>query len=432
MRQADKATFRARWLAVEPTFLRFRVLALVLGFALLVLRRPDALYRAQFWAEDGVVWYADAHRLGGFAAMLLPSSGYFQTLSRLAAWGALQVPLTAAPLFTNLVALSVKAAPIVMLWSARYREIVPATAVRCLLTVWFALLPNLQEVHGNLTNAQWFLAIHACLTLAAPPARSLAGRLHDLAVIALSGLSGPFSILLAPIALMLLWQRWRERARGFTALLTAVVVLTAAIQLGSLALTAGAARTHAPLGASAGELVSMLAAKPLGTLLFGTASVPVIYASPWLAFPLFGLWSALLVVVLLKGPTALRAFTGFALLVLGASLMAPMVSAEGDQVALMGQYAGAGSRYFLLAATATFAAIVWLLTACVLAGHRLATWSVLGVVALGLVTGAREWKLKKYRDLEWRRLAREFEQSRPGSEHEFPINPNWTMVLVKH
>ena len=36
----------------------------------IISRRPDALFHAQFRYEDGAVWYADAYNLGWWQALL--------------------------------------------------------------------------------------------------------------------------------------------------------------------------------------------------------------------------------------------------------------------------------------------------------------------------------------------------------------------------
>jgi hypothetical protein len=84
----------------------------LLACALLVSRRPDAIPHAQFWAEDGHVWFADAYNFGGWAALFRTQDGYFQFLPRLAAALAVLVPLRMAPLVLNLIAIAIAALPV--------------------------------------------------------------------------------------------------------------------------------------------------------------------------------------------------------------------------------------------------------------------------------------------------------------------------------
>lgn len=47
---------RSRWHGMaHPSFVLFAFAAMV------VSRKPDAFLAAQFWAEDGVVWYRQAY-----------------------------------------------------------------------------------------------------------------------------------------------------------------------------------------------------------------------------------------------------------------------------------------------------------------------------------------------------------------------------------
>src|SRR5271157_2529140 len=112
----------------------FWAVAVAITAALLFLRRPDAVLHAQFWAEDGVVWFADAYNFGAFKALLRARDGYLQTLPRLACAVALWAPLVRAPLVTNLLALVIEALPPLFLLSTRMRNLGPLP-LRCALAV---------------------------------------------------------------------------------------------------------------------------------------------------------------------------------------------------------------------------------------------------------------------------------------------------------
>ena len=89
----------------------------LLACAVIVSRRPDAIFHAQFYAEDGHVWFADAYNLGWWHALFRAQDGYFQTLPRLAAALALLAPLSLAPLVLNIAAVAVEALPVNILLS---------------------------------------------------------------------------------------------------------------------------------------------------------------------------------------------------------------------------------------------------------------------------------------------------------------------------
>src|ERR1035437_5706022 len=126
---------------VSPAPALFWVIAIVVTSALLVLRRPDAVFHAQFWAEDGVVWYADAYNHGALRALLFARDGYLQLLPRLGAAAALWVPLLRAPLVMNLIALIFESLPPLFLVSSRMRNLGPL-GLRCGLALLYLFVPD--------------------------------------------------------------------------------------------------------------------------------------------------------------------------------------------------------------------------------------------------------------------------------------------------
>src|SRR4051812_3305174 len=93
--------------AIPP--LQFWSAAVVVTIALIVSRRPDGIWHAQFWAEDGKIWYADAYNEGPLRALLFPAAGYLQSFSRLAAALSVAFDLRHAPLVMNVAAVLVQA-----------------------------------------------------------------------------------------------------------------------------------------------------------------------------------------------------------------------------------------------------------------------------------------------------------------------------------
>ena len=87
----------------------FQLLIAVTGFVIIFSRRPDAILNAQFWAEDGQRWYADAYQFG-LRCLLIPDElgGYFHSVSRLSALTALVFPFYMAPLVMNLFAIALQ------------------------------------------------------------------------------------------------------------------------------------------------------------------------------------------------------------------------------------------------------------------------------------------------------------------------------------
>ncbi len=94
------------------------------GFLIIFSRRPDAILNAQFWAEDGQRWYADAYHFG-LRCLLIPDElgGYFHTASRLCGLIALVVPFSLAPLVMNLCAIVIQILPASFFLSSRFSNI---------------------------------------------------------------------------------------------------------------------------------------------------------------------------------------------------------------------------------------------------------------------------------------------------------------------
>src|SRR5215471_18317055 len=89
----------------------FQAALFLLCFLLLYSRRPDAIVNAQFYAEDGARWYRDAYQLG-WRCLLIPETGYLQTVSRLIGLFVQIFPFAWAPLVMNVCALFFQILPV--------------------------------------------------------------------------------------------------------------------------------------------------------------------------------------------------------------------------------------------------------------------------------------------------------------------------------
>jgi hypothetical protein len=177
----------------------WQLFVLISAFIIVILRKPDAVFNPQFWAEDGAVWYASAYNLGVIRSVFLPLVGYFQTFSRLTAAFVQMFPLSYAPLIFNLIAIFVEVLPVPFLLSSRFAAVIPRLDARILIAFLYLAIPNSWEVHANLTNAHWHLALLAFMVLIATPSITCASQMFDRAVVLASGLSGPFSLFLMPL-----------------------------------------------------------------------------------------------------------------------------------------------------------------------------------------------------------------------------------------
>ncbi|NET62611.1 MAG: hypothetical protein F6K47_42925 [Symploca sp. SIO2E6] len=148
---------------------KLRCLILFIAVAIVVSRRPDVVFNAQFYAEDGRVWYADAYNLGAIPSLFLPYAGYLTTIQRLGGAVSQIFPFLWAPLVFNLIAIIIQILPAILITSSRFSVLIPNRYSRLFLAFLYLALPNSIEIHANLTNTQWHLAIVAYLVVAATP-----------------------------------------------------------------------------------------------------------------------------------------------------------------------------------------------------------------------------------------------------------------------
>jgi hypothetical protein len=236
------------------------MLVFVAAFCSIVSRRPDAIFNAQFFAEDGKIWYAQAYDLGWLHSLVLPYAGYFVTVPRIVAGVALLFPLRFAPLIMNVLGIAIQAFPVSLLLSERCSNW-GKLSDRALYAAVYIALPNMWAIDATITNAQWHLALICCLLLLGQPIPTWAWRIGDFIMVSLSALTGPFCILLLPVAAVCWWKRkisWP---------ISLVLVLASVFQAVAIYQTIGV-RYSAPLGASGASFIRILAGQVyLGAIL---------------------------------------------------------------------------------------------------------------------------------------------------------------------
>lgn len=397
---------------------------LMLGF----LRRPDIFLHAQFWAEDGRVWYAEAHNLGFFQSLILVQDGYFQTLARITAGVAQLVPLGRAPLVFNSVAFVVNILPAVFIVSPRFRKLIPSFFVRVLLGLLLILLPNTAEVYGNLTNAQWYLALLGLLIILTDAPLTRIGKIFDYCMLFLVGLSGPFTFFLLPVTLI---QSWRDRTvRAY--ILTVIIGATSVVQAMALFFISSTLRSHAVDEISFYHAVEILIRQVvMGATLGGGGYSWLVFHLPALLPIIF--WSmgvlagCLELYAMYKGPVQLKLAIIFGVMIFGASLVSPTLpKGQNSAFSVLFESTG-GARYWLIPMMIFVFVIIW----STLKGRwipiRIAGVLFLISMMVGLVTDFRHPQLV---NLEFERHVQGLNNIPVGSYGVIPINPYtwWTMV----
>jgi hypothetical protein len=392
--------------------------------AVVVSRQPDAVFNAQFWAEDGHVWFADAYNLGWWSALFRVFEGYIEVFPRLGAALALLVPLKTAPLILNLLAITVRALPVSLLLSVR-SSAWGTLGHRAMMAGIYLTLPNTGELNATITNSQWFLAFSVFLMLVGSKTRNIWEWCFDLFILLLCALSGPFCIFLLPIAAFLLWMRREQRYW----LAAGVFAAGSFIQGWNLINGGLAGRFHGPLGASLTTAVKLFATQLyIGAWLGPNRIATIAWAGLYAVFIVVAVGGAILTVLcLLKTRLEYRLFFMFSAMVLVAALKAPLTT-EKDMAPWAVMVIGWGTRYW-------FFPCLWL------------TWSVLkllndNVRTLRVVSGALlcvlffgillRWRIPALPDTNFAENAIRFESAPAGTEMVVPVIPDgWNMRLVK-
>ncbi len=409
---------------------RGRIALWALPFALLLFsRKPDALLHAELWGDEGWSFYPDAYR-HGLSCLLIPAGGYLDTFQRLVGLASQALPLTAVPTAFALTAFAVQLAPALFLLSSRLADAIPSRAVRLALALLYLAVPNAFEFYVNLTNAQWNLALLSLLIVAGRPAASSAGRGLDIVVLTLSGLSGPFMLMLAPVAA---WQAMRQpSAQARTRL--ALAVATALIQVAVLLTLGGGGRSTAPLGAGPRMLAQVLSSQvvlgaEIGWRSTGAVQGLALWRDNWLPSALACLAALVALVALRRGSVLLRQCTLFAALLLTACLLTPQVSLTQPRWEVM-THMPMGNRYFALPV------MIWIAMLVSLAAdrNRIARAAGLALLAPVLLWAVpHDWPILRMAHTDFQARARRFEAAPPGTRMTFPIVPTGLdpMWLVK-
>lgn len=216
--------------AVLSTGLRWVVrllLLMALATSVLALRRVDSFLYPQFWAEDAFVFYVDAEILG-WPSLLRPFAGYPVAYARLVSYLGTWLPVVWLPALYSGAAL---VATGVTLYAVVQARMSGRWWVTALLLLTILTTPYTSEIWLILTNTQWVTALVLVSACVAPAPRYLAGRAGWVTLVALAGLTGPFSLVLLPcVAIRLALHRDRWSATLIATFL-ACLVATAGVLL---------------------------------------------------------------------------------------------------------------------------------------------------------------------------------------------------------
>ncbi len=412
--------------ASPPSSLVLQAIIFFAAFALLVSHRTDAIFGAQFYAEDGKYFYAHAYQFG-WRCLFIPYGGSLHILLRLIGLFAQLFPFAIAPLVMNICAMTVQILPVNVFLSDRFNAIPFYT--RVLGSFMYLALPNSSEIHANTTNIQWHLALIALLIVLSQANSASSWRYFDYPVLLLAILDGPLSFILIPIAAFLYWKRKERRILEWLAILLSGAVVQSFFILFSHS------RRPAPNGASILRLISILGRQVFMGSLLGTRTLIqlVLHVRSLFICEAIACVIGLAVVIyaLLYAPLKLRLFLLFCIGVFALCLAKPIATTDGNlfQWEVL-RTAGNGLRYYFFPGIAFLTSLVWIALGepPVPIAFRYAALLILLIMPIGIV---RDWFYTPFDDFNFQHYVEEFDRAAPGTTVIIPINPDWQMQLTK-
>ena len=391
-----------RFLARPPLWITLLVCA-----AILVARRPGHLRNPQFWAEEGTVFFGEAYTLGA-RALVTPFGGYLSTTQRIVA------ALASAADPAKVPAIFVTAALLLTLYVAARTQSsrfpLPPHVGYALAVV---LVPDTFEVLLLLNNVDRITAAGLVLVLISRDARRWWEHAHDAAAGVVFGLTGPYSVLFAPL---FLWRAFQRRTRGSIAL-AVLLTVCAAIQ-GSLTVLheKGKLADTGPVAMGYGDveprkLLAVPGMRITGSLLVG-ARVPADYSLAAETALGMAVLAAVAFLALRKGAARVeRVWLGIAFLVVLASALYRCRLVLPDLC-----HAVYGNRYFYFPQLI----LLWLLIAYAVEVGRWKSWGATALLLWMLVVNVPRLRESALQDFRWKDYAAKI---RAGEAVEIPLNP---------
>ena len=268
--------------APGPRWFERQSFVLLLVFLLVALRRPDVLFRPQFEAEDGSIFFGQNANFG-WHAIFIPHGGYLHVIPRLLALLAGCLPIGSQPAAYAVLGLGVLLAVVARL----LRSTVPLPHKPWLALAIVLGVRGTGELLANLVALQWFLSlVPLMMLLEGERPRPRWEEALELTSLALIGLSTPIVALCVPLFAL---RCAGERSR-WSVLCLGIALATGLVQADGF--------HRQPVDPSvlptAAQWATFLGSKCAGVLLFGSRWAGEV-VSPWIALGLLAGIVALLV-----------------------------------------------------------------------------------------------------------------------------------------
>jgi hypothetical protein len=400
------------------------------GIIVFFLRRPDLVLHPQFWAEDGAEWYQRAYN-HYFSPLTLgiPYAGYFGLFPRLTGLLSGLVGVTYAPLFFGIVALVVQAIPLLILWSERFALLVNSTKFKLYASFVYLTIPFTAEIHGSITNSQWYLAVAAFLLLFIRNPKNKILFVGELFLLGVACLSGPFSIFLVLLLALnhfIFKDRSVEKAKAF------IVIGLALFHLFFIIFFFDHGRSSVQLGISVTYLLIILGAQIFGGGLLGYKSLTTLQSKGWIAPVIAIIGIEAMLYVLYKSPRMLKLFIIYGALIFLAALSSPNGPLPGLTWWQTLSTLQAGGRYYFMLHLAVLLSVGWL----AFASRNIIAKGVgiIAILALIIIGIPADFHYYPPPDRHYHSFVEKYQAAKHGQVVRTTINPGgqWVLVLRKH
>lgn len=399
---------------------------------IMILRRPDTLFYANFWAEDGRLWYSQMYN-EGVSSFFYPAAGYLQTVSRLAMFFSLPFGIINAPLISNILSYIIRVCPVIFLFSKRF-SFVPVPYKFLIMAYWL-VMPNVDEVWGNITNVQWYTALYMLMVVIADPPNAMKHKIHDCVVMTVFGLSGPFVLFVFPCLLLrkICNDVYKMRFKyNYDNVIMVITLLVTIIQI--ICIINFGERTQGTLGASFVLLAKIVTEKIIiGSILPMDIAYDFVQHHDFLSTALLSIMGLSLMYFFLTSSWRFKVAVTFSVLTLSACFISPLASPTEAAWPLM-LHPMAGNRYFVISNVMFFAYVIYLLDVFI---KKISTNPIPKVVAMMMISlfviSILSFNISPLSDHNYRDNIRNiYDVAKKGDKVIIPINPSgWNCEIIK-
>jgi hypothetical protein len=138
--------------------MRYLVLSIVIALVM-ISRKHDSIFNAQFWAEDGQIYFSEQLTLGFWSALGKLWLGFPYLVIRLVAACGGVVSLAVVPLLYNASAIAISALAMATFSLPGFRHLVSSDALRAAFCLAVVSSPAVEEVLATPTNLSWWLGL---------------------------------------------------------------------------------------------------------------------------------------------------------------------------------------------------------------------------------------------------------------------------------